>query len=850
MKKSVLFLLVLCVFALTSFASDGYIVFLQNQDKSVDEVMKSDFSNRAQIIERMKSNFDRSITRFRTKTANYRSINIDKHYWSVNAVAITASEADIERLKTLPEVRFIVKDLPVELDEPVAVGTPEVEPENSEYAYGLLNINVPKVWDELGVKGRGAVVGIIDTGITYNHPEFKDTGKIIRYWEGSEKDMKTAVDSNGHGSHVAGTIAGGNLSGKHIGVAPEAKLIIAKGIGGSASLLTAMEYMLDPDGNSNTHDFPRVVNCSWHSGYGDQNPYYEMLERWLQLGIVPAFSAGNSGPNAQTITKPKEFPGVFATAAADINKTIARFSSRGPAIYKGQEVSKPDWAAPGVDVYSVKPSGGYTTMSGTSMASPHIAGVVALMVSANPKLGVEDIRDILKNSTHDAGDPGYDYAYGHGNIDAFIAVKLAKEASFVEGKVTAGFGKGVAAEITVKETGRIAAAASDGSYRLLLFPGKNTLVFSAFGYLPVEKTVYLNTGQTTKLDVSMSEAPKIAITGKIKETGWYGAGIPAKITVLEVPDVAVQAANDGSFRLEIVAGFYTLSVSAFGYETKIVEKNNYSSSTSLTVELDKLPPVVLIDKDSKNIYQSKYTEVLDTLNVKYHVHSVSKDGDVQEKDVLPFHLVIWFTGDLTSNTVTAVEQAILTKYLQSGGSLLITGQDIGYNIKSSDFYTNYLKARYIKDSASSKTVTGFTYAFNIDQKYPDVIEAINGSEAFLDYSNKSEGAAVRYKGDYRLVYFGFGLEGIQSADTRKAVMDSALKYLEIPAELKITRLDTLKKMVFDNAETKAAVINYYEEMLAEDLFRNYSSREASEIFNTVDFESELIKEALFNRSRE
>lgn len=844
MKRTILLTMMILFICVNTFASEGSIIFLKYPVGYQVQKLKKDMSNRPMILREMKSGAEKSLNMFMTKVGN--RFNIENFLWSVNAIVVKDDINITKSLESMPEVLYILPDIIEYPEEPVSKDTPIIETSSDDLTYGLKNMNVQKVWDELGIKGQGINVGIIDTGIDGNHPEFKGTKKVISYWEpGGNTSLDNMTDGHGHGSHVAGTIAGGTISGKHIGVAPEAKLIIAKGISSKGTrasyLLEAMEHMIDPDGNPDTADFPRAINCSWHSGYGDQTPYYAMLERWIDTGIIPCFSAGNSGPGASTITKPKEFPALIATAALDSNKKVASFSSRGPAIFKGMNIDKPDVASPGVDVYSVKAGGGYRTMSGTSMASPHTTGVVALILSANPALTIDDVRQILYASCHDAGDEGYDYSYGHGWLDAYTAVKLAKNGGFVSGSVNVS---GVAVSITVKETGTTYRCNKDGDYKFMLPSGSYTLIASAYGYLPKEQTVTVYSSQTSDCDFYLSEAQKIEISGKVVNKD--NEPIKATVIINEVEGVSADTDNFGEFELELVAGLYSLTVKAYGYETLVIEKTNYSYNTDLDISLEALPPVLVVDnsKSSDNLI-NYYSQALQDLGIDFNCHNTDKDGDVSEDILMPYNMVIWFTGGKTSDTVDDNDSAILEKYLNSGGSLFITGQDIGYNIKTKAFYKDMLKAKYIKDKADTRIVRSDTISFAIEdgdgadnQKYPDVIEP-EGSQVLFDY--KDDGAAaLYYVGDYKVVYFGFGFEAISTQQNRKDVMGIVIDTIYPDLETRIKRLATLKEMY---KETLTNIVEDYTSLLEKEIYE-----EGIDPFNLnkIDLPEEL-KEAMINR---
>ncbi|MCK9224680.1 MAG: S8 family serine peptidase [Candidatus Muirbacterium halophilum] len=822
--------------------SEQYIVFLKKAE--ISQTLKGDLSNRATILNELKSNNESKFYSFITK-AKTRNIKINNFLVHSGAVVVEGDISELQNRSYFPEIDLIVPDIIEYPEKIVEKDNTPIESFSDEYTYGLKNMNIPQIWEDFNIKGQNIIIGIIDTGLAANHPEWADTNKVIKCWTtNGNVSLSDMTDNNGHGSHVAGTIAGGKLSGKNIGIAPESKLIIAKGIASKGTrasyLLDAMEYMIDPDGNPNTNDYPRAVNCSWHSGYGDQNPYYRMLEVWLQTGIVPCFSAGNSGPSASTITKPKEFPGVFASAAIDENKKIASFSSRGPAKYNGKDVKKPDWASPGVDVYSVRASGGYTTMSGTSMASPHTTGVVALVLSANPKLTVEDVREILKQSSDDAGDIGYDYSYGHGNLDAYKAVSLALSGGFIQGQVK-DFSTPIKAQIEFD--GRKIFTDENGEFKAMFAEGEYELTVSAFSYTSKKVKVRVKKGETSKLDISLEKAPSITISGKIEDSKNY-SGLKGKVSVKGY-DISVDTDSNGRYSLDITGGRYSLVFYSYGYNTVEIEEKDYNYSTTQNVKLDRLPAVLLVDNDSGKDYEKYFISSLENSGVKYNYIDISKDT-LEEDTILPYTTVFWFTGSLTSNTVKSEHQPILIKYLESGGNLFITGQDIGYNIKNTELYKKYIKAEYVKDASKTKSVSGSGLDFILEdnQKYPDVIKPINGSISIFDYSDNEGCAGISYDSDYKVIYLGFGFEGIGNEDIRNSLMQNIVDFFNLEIEEKLKRIQKLENVV--NSVYKDKVISAYIGMLSDEI--NKADREVfSEEAVEIIMQYKELEEAYFNR---
>jgi len=174
---------------------------------------------------------------------------------------------------------------------------------------------------------------------------------------------------------------------------------------------------------------------SW-GGPGGQNFYNGVIDAWQTAGIIPVFAAGNSGPTCNSIGSPSDSPSLtISVAATDSNDGIASFSSRGPSAVAGEH--KPDIAAPGVDVRSAgfTSDTAYATMSGTSMACPHVAGLVALLKSEDPSIGFEEIRRVLFTTSEQEMTFGTqacggisqsdfpNHHFGHGRINALAAVQ-------------------------------------------------------------------------------------------------------------------------------------------------------------------------------------------------------------------------------------------------------------------------------------------------------------------------------------------------------------------------------------------------------------------------------------------
>jgi hypothetical protein len=232
-----------------------------------------------------------------------------------------------------------------------------------------------------------------------------------------------------------GVLVGGNAGGTAIGIAPGAQWMAAKvfndaGQAPFSVIHLGFQWLLNPDGVSGSDDAPNVVNISW--GLGDVNQceteFQPDVEALTRAGIAVVFAAGNSGPYPSTSISPGNLPGAFAIGAVDRYDQIASFSSRGPCACDG--TIYPDMTAPGVAIRtSTLTYGGafpnsYVTVSGTSVATPHAAGCIALLLSAFPDLTVDELETVLKDSAFDLGGPGPDNSYGYGLLDVLAAYQL------------------------------------------------------------------------------------------------------------------------------------------------------------------------------------------------------------------------------------------------------------------------------------------------------------------------------------------------------------------------------------------------------------------------------------------
>lgn len=414
-------------------------------------------------------------------------------FWAANMLVAEADRSLVESLAARADVAHLDSNRPARwIEDPViadfhpAASKPNV-PDTAEW--GVLNVNAPSVW-ALGFTGQGIVIGDLDTGMRWTHNALKPK---YRGWNGVTADHNfnwhdaihsgggscgpntvAPCDDHGHGTHTAATTVGDDGAGNQVGVAPGAKWIgcrnMDQGNGTPATYTECFQFTIAPTdlagNNANPALRPHVLNNSWGCPLSEGCTTHAELETIVNntqaAGIFVEVSAGNSGPGCSTVADPPaEYSASFSTGAIDINNNLASFSSRGPSLYYTPNLLKPNISAPGVTVRSALRSSdsSFGTMSGTSMAGPHVVGVVALLWSARPSLvrNIAATKTILQNSANPAVTVSAqtcggtastqipNNSFGYGRVDALAAYSATPTASGarISGQIFDGGGQPV-----------------------------------------------------------------------------------------------------------------------------------------------------------------------------------------------------------------------------------------------------------------------------------------------------------------------------------------------------------------------------------------------------------------------
>lgn len=548
--------------------TDGEVeVIVRFTDSSEDTFVKPDVD--AEMFESENSSSRQPFKKFAREND---SVTIERQFSITNAALVTVNtnEVPIKNLLAINGVDRIHENFEIEAPDvsPTEDVDMDIEPTSEmDVTWGLQRIGVPDVWNEFDTRGDGVEVAVLDTGVDADHP---DIDLAAENWAEFDQDG-AVVDSNpydvsGHGTRVSSIVAGGNESGTHIGVAPEATLLhggIATPEGGTAaSLLSGMDWAVENDVD--------VISMSLGIG-GYEDELIEPVRNAEKAGVVVVVSSGNA--NKGSSSAPANVYESIAVGSATPNDEIREDSSgeridtseawSDPPSTWPEEYVVPSVAAPGEDVIAADANGGYVTdFKQTSAATPHVAGTAALLRSENPELSSSEIRDLFAATATKPDDaPSYqDIRYGHGIIEAFDAMELLTDRVTVSGTVT-DENETPLKGVTVKSGTRETVTDEDGNYTLLVESGNQTISVLAFGIESTETVVNATNNKTEHNIVADTRANIELITDA-----------PSSIEPGEEYDLEFRIANVDSYTMTVsdgTLGNVTLKDGEFGVEENV-----------------------------------------------------------------------------------------------------------------------------------------------------------------------------------------------------------------------------------------------------------------------------------------
>ncbi len=802
-------------------------------------------------------------------------------FYIVNAIAVDGTIETVVALAQRGDVARLVANYPLfKADEPTpALPTPTrigetlqgaavtlLDPEN----WNIALVRADLVWNNLGIRGAGAVVAGFDTGVTFRHPA------LIRQYRGNlgnnqfnhnynwfEPDGRLYSDGNlgpsvseeprdcdNHGTHTMGTAVGsGPGRADAVGMAPDARWIALPGIcantmGGGIrddiGGLKAFQWLLCPTdlsgvlATADCSKAPDVVNNSW----GSANPVSEVLRPAIQAlraaNIAPVFASGNPGAGPGSIGTPGNAPEAITVGATDRNDLIAPFSGRGPSFYAGEQ--KPELSAPGVEVRSTVGSSEYTSASGTSMAAPHVTGLIALMVAADLRDGrrdfsVDELERFMTYTAVDLGTVGPDADYGYGRIDAFAAVSWVLTAGDLRGVVRDGTTQVPITGATVRGVSTqefTTLSGTNGVYSVTVPAGNYSVIVAAWGY---EGRTFASqpvlAGTLSLADFALPPLPTATVQGIVRSDAGSIAG--ATIFVQAQPGVRTTTDSEGRYQLTLPVGQHQLVVDHGGYRVTTQAVTVTPGTVNQDLLLAAAPSILLVEADAyrgwfsgwsiSNLFdwalaQQAYRYDLWRIEgTSFNDTQIQSDGSTLHgipslATLAQYDVVIWaqigcdsgFLGCYFSGSPSAMGAVDeLMAYMDGGGRLIISGQDLGFWEDGGKLFTDYLYANLAADNAAAGgdllagagflenlalTITNaslYGYRNGAIALSPDAVTAAPTDATvypLLRYSRTNLPAALAIDScasDYRAVYYSVGFENIgPRADQRDPAIAEAL----------------------------------------------------------------------------
>jgi PGF-pre-PGF domain-containing protein len=614
-----------------------------------------------------------------------------KHFWIVNAIAVEASPELIEKLSMRDDVERIELDAELHImdDFSTQVSQGQIDNATSE----IRRINTTKVW-EPGIDGTGINVSVIDTGINASHPDI--AGRVIKGYDFVNNDGNPA-DDNGHGTHVAGTVGGNGSRGTTTGVAPNVnlfgvKVLNATGSGYESNVILGIEWSVSNGANvismSLGGELRTTSNCDV-----DNYAMATAINNAVASNVVVVAAAGN---NADGVSSPGCIQKSIAVGAVDSSDTIASFSGRGAAMTDHGVV------APGVSITSLDyASSGYVLASGTSMATPHVSGTIALILHAarqlETSLSPSEIKSILETTSVDLGMSGMDNTFGAGRLDVFAAVKsldryppavIANPTLYSGGNAAAKNGENITLNATITDVGFgvINATANVSSINSSLtnialtnasgfWTNSSVIVNASDGIYYLNVTAYdnvSNVNSSVRLSVTVDNTPPLVY---INQTSYQrgsaanngsviGLNVSASDNLAGLKNASVNASlinNTGTIELSNYSSFwkgnatFDKSIADGNYSLNVTffdNAGNINNNVQVNISIDNTPPSVT----DVSLSSSQFINVTGFTNISANITSLDTVSQVNESEV--FVRVMYPNGTLINYSMKAGEGSL------------------------------------------------------------------------------------------------------------------------------------------------------------------------------------------------
>lgn len=707
---------------------------------------------------------------------------------------------------------------------------------------------------KMGIQGRNTRIGIIDTGIQADHPDLN--GKLLTFKDFFTPSNTQPIDLHGHGTFQAGIIAGEKRSG----FAPEAGLIVARVFNPPyetplSSILDALEWMLDPDGDPNTDDAPQVINNAWGNDLKKDDFFLPVVKKIFEKGILPVFEISPRGGSGCGC--PANYGEAFTAASLTQSLNISYLSSHGLSPYTFQ--SKPELSAPGEWIFSTWNNSSYTVKDGPSCAAAVTTGIAALVLEAAPNLKVTELKKVLINGVTPFPNPEWvGKRGGKGVINARQSVLLGAKCGKVDFSITT-----VATEEdecdgglwNIESRAHVFVPAlgldADPEQSLFLAPGSWDIVIKKAGYQSISQNLVVTPDSLINLNFNLQplECSKMVINWDIDpifEPEWFEIKLKNKSTggfwfFQGIPRTARLPFGTWDLTFD-AAGFYPIIVKDVNIDSRgiqllsdkksdapgnkksisiSIEDNNMSR---LDVPMKRLESLIFIDDDKSRLSDKPVYQALKDLEIEFHYFEYDKRTDkINARYLKQFSSVLWCLGNEMSNVLSKSDISALEDYSLSGGGIILSGQDLAYKLQRSSEFKKLFKSELKYDNAVVKEIHSFDdssllsgLVFSIDtserdrvQWSPDAIFASPGPGAgnafeILKYQsgtfNPGSAAVAVDHVTSRRILFSFGLEAVTDNKILMDILSRSLSWTLFSKKDLLLRYLAISKLALKSAK--------------------------------------------------
>jgi len=524
--------------------------------KSTDGVRTSATTDVVTAMQTQAASNHRQLTKLAETSGD--DLTVLEKFWVTSAalVRVDRDSAAFRELKQLPDVRRIHRNHKIEPPEQKPPTDAAVQ-NGVNTTYGLAQIDTVEAWNQFDTRGGNAKVAVLDTGVDVSHPDIElytenesdptYPGGWAEFNESGVRLNSTPRDDDGHGTHVSGTVSGGNASGRHIGVAPNVDLIHGMVVGDNggtfAAVIAGIEWAVEENAD--------VINLSLGPpGGGYVSELIEPVRNARAAGMFVVASAGNVGEG--TSGSPGNVYESLAVGATNENRGIASISS-GETIETNEtwgsdapeewpdEYTVPDVSAPGASVLSASSGGGYERKLGTSMATPHVAGIAALIESVDPNATPDEMERALTQTAAKPDDAPIrkDVRYGTGIVDADAAVSAVVDESSIEGTVTQN-GAPVTDAVVELAGGPRVRTDENGTVSLLAEPGQQELTVTGFGLRTTTETVTVEANETSTVGIATDPTLDVELLEAQPDDVEAGTAANLTVNVANVEELTIE----------------------------------------------------------------------------------------------------------------------------------------------------------------------------------------------------------------------------------------------------------------------------------------------------------------------